>query len=290
MKETCTRRAFLKKAAAFSAGTFLASSLGYMYARYIEPRQLDIVEQTIISPNIPKGFHGTKILQFSDTHLGLSYNLEMLRHLTEKMNALNPDIVLFTGDLIDIPNQYAYIDKVAPVLKTIKAPLGKFSIFGNHDHGGYGTEIYKQIMHESAFTLLVNEVVQIRLLDNSYIVIGGLDDALLGKPSYGSTLSQLSEDVFSIMMVHEPDVAQELALYPVNLQLSGHSHGGQIQIPFYGPLITPPLSTLYREGMYTIGQTDMQLYVNRGLGTTRLPFRFLAKPEVTLFTLKRTSG
>ncbi|MDQ0243954.1 putative MPP superfamily phosphohydrolase [Bacillus fengqiuensis] len=287
MKKTCTRRTFLKKAVAFSAGTFLTSSFGYMYARYIEPRQLDVVEQTITSPNIPESFHNVKILQFSDIHLGLSYNLPLLERLVEKMNILSPDIVLFTGDLIDIPNEYLHMKKVAPILKQVYAPLGKFSIFGNHDHGGYGTEMYKQIMHDSEFKLLVNEVVHIRLVDNSYIAIGGLDDILLGKPSYAHTLGQLSKDIFSIIMVHEPDVAQKVALYPVDLQLSGHSHGGQIQIPFYGPLITPPLSTLYREGMYEVGDSKMQLYVNRGLGTTRLPFRFLAKPEITLFTLKK---
>ncbi|MFC3884299.1 metallophosphoesterase [Bacillus songklensis] len=286
MKKIYTRRTFLKRVAAFTAGTFLTFGFGYMYARYIEPRQLDVVERTLTSKNIPKSFHGMKILQFSDIHLGLSYDLPLLKRLVEKLNALSPDIVLFTGDLIDIPNEYPYINQISPILKQVHAPLGKFAIFGNHDHGGYGTEMYKQIMHESKFTLLVNEIAHIRLVDNSYISICGLDDVLLGKPQYDQTLRQLSSEVFSIVMVHEPDVAQKIALYPVDLQLSGHSHGGQIQIPFYGPLITPPLSTIYQEGSYKVGEAKMQLYVNRGLGTTRLPFRFLAKPEITIFTLK----
>jgi uncharacterized protein len=286
MKKTYTRRIFLKRVAAFIAGAFLTSSFGYMYARYIEPRQLDVVERTLTSKNIPKSFHGVKILQFSDIHLGLSYNLPLLQRLVDKINVLKPDIVLFTGDLIDIPNEYPYINQISPILKQIHTPLGKFAIFGNHDHGGYGTEMYKQIMFDAEFTLLVNEIAHIRLVDNSYISICGLDDVLLGKPQYDQTLRQLSNEIFSIVMVHEPDVAQKIALYPVDLQLSGHSHGGQIQIPFYGPLITPPLSTIYREGLYEVGETKMKLYVNRGLGTTRLPFRFLAKPEITIFTLK----
>ncbi|MBM7704674.1 putative MPP superfamily phosphohydrolase [Bacillus iocasae] len=277
----------MKRFLSLSFGSILAASGGYAYAKYVEPKRLDIVRKTISASNLPASFDGINVLQFSDTHLGLSYHLPQLQNLVEKMNALRPDIVLFTGDLIDIPNEYPYTNKVAPILKQIQAPLGKYSIYGNHDHGGYGTELYKEIMHQADFKLLTNEVHKIELVDQTFIHICGLDDVMLGKPEYSKTLNQLQHNVFSIAMVHEPDVAVKVANYEVDLQLSGHSHGGQIQIPFYGPLITPPFGTVYSEGSYEVGQSNMQLYVNRGLGTTRLPFRFLATPEVTIFTLRK---
>ncbi|WP_110111763.1 metallophosphoesterase [Bacillus sp. CGMCC 1.16541] len=287
MEKTYTRRSFLKRFLSLSFGSMIAASGGYVYAKYIEPNRLDIVRQTIHASNLPASFDGMKIVQFSDIHLGLSYHLPHLEKLIDTMNALHPDIVLFTGDLIDIPNEYQHANEVAPILKRIQAPLGKYSIYGNHDHGGYGTELYRNIMQQADFKLLMNDVQKIQLVDQTYIHICGLDDVMLGKPEYSKTLNQLQRNVFSIAMVHEPDVAVKVANYEVDLQLSGHSHGGQIQIPFYGPLITPPFGTVYSEGFYEVGESNMQLYVNRGLGTTRLPFRFLATPEVTVFTLRK---
>ncbi|MCR8929353.1 metallophosphoesterase [Priestia megaterium] len=288
MKKTYTRRSFLKGLASISLGSLLTTSFGYTYAKYIEPRRLQIVRHTITSKNIPKSFNGIKILQFSDIHLGLSYDLLQLEQLMVTINNLKPTLILFTGDLMDVPNEYPHPERIPPILQRLQAPLGKYAIYGNHDHGGYGTNIYKQAIEDAGFRLLVNEVDTVFMPDKSYIHICGLDDIMLGNPQYEGTLGQLQPDIFSIAMIHEPDVAVKAAPFPVDLQLSGHSHGGQIQIPFYGPLITPPFGTVYPEGMYEVGDSKMKLYVNRGLGTTRIPFRFLATPEITLFTLQST--
>lgn len=289
MKKTYTRRSFLKGLLSLSLGTVLTTSFGYTYAKYIEPRRLQITRKSIFSNNIPTGFHNRTILQFSDTHLGLSYNLQQLEELVSKINSLKPDLILFTGDLMDAPNEYAYPHRIPPILQRLKSPLGKYAIYGNHDHGGYGTTLYQDIIQESNFQLLVNEARTITLDNGEYIHICGLDDVMLGDPQYEQTLGQLESSTFAIAMIHEPDVAVKAAAFPVDLQLSGHSHGGQIQLPFFGPLITPPFGTVYPEGFYKVGENGMQLYVNRGIGTTRIPFRFLATPEITLFTLKKTS-
>lgn len=135
-------------------------------------------------------------------------------------------------------------------------------------------------MRESGFELLLNSEKRIRLLDNSEISIFGLDDILLGKPKIKETLQRARKNIYNIVLVHEPDIAPQIATYPVNLQLSGHSHGGQVQIPFLGAIITPALAKNYVEGFYRI--QDLALYVNRGLGRTRVPFRFMAKPEITI--------
>lgn len=281
-----TRRNFLKSGIRTCLYSFITASIGYYYAKYIEPYLLSFTQHTLKSPLIPKGFHGMKILQFSDLHLGYYFSLQHLSQIVSKINAEKPDIVLFTGDLIDDYQTYTEASFVASILKNIQAPFGKFSIYGNHDHGGYGTEYYDHIMRESGFELLQNSEKRIRLLDNSEISIFGLDDMLLGKPKIAETLQHAKQNIYTIVLVHEPDIAPQIATYPINLQLSGHSHGGQVQIPFLGAIITPSLAKEYIEGFYSI--QGLTLYVNRGIGRTRVPFRFMSKPEITLFILQHS--
>ncbi|MFB9762101.1 metallophosphoesterase [Ectobacillus funiculus] len=279
-----TRRAFLKKSFCFSLYTLLTSGIGYYYARHIEPSLLVVTRHSIRSPLIPKSFHGMKIVQFSDLHLGYYYSLPRLAKVVNRINQEKADIVFFTGDLIDDQRSCPFTSRIAPILQRIHAPFGKYCIYGNHDHGGYGTELYKVIMNESGFILLQNSEQRIRLVDGSEIAILGIDDMMLGNPKLEQTLRLARQELYTIVLVHEPDAASVIAQYPVNLQLSGHSHGGQVQLPIIGPVITPPLAKKYIEGFYTV--SNLTVYVNRGLGMTRVPFRFFAQPEITVFTLQ----
>lgn len=286
MTKSLSRRKFIKRIAQLGFGSILLSFGGYSYARYIEPRMLRVNRVTIASPDIPKSFNGISITQFSDTHLGHHYTIEQFKELISKVNELNSDLVFFTGDLIDEPNRYDSLEAVAPILQDIRAPLGKYAIYGNHDHGGYGSEMYKKMMEQSNFKILMNQHTTIKSSENESIVIAGLDDLMLGKPDIDLTLEGIPTDQFIILMAHEPDVADEVSTRKaVNLQVSGHSHGGQVQIPFIGPLITPPYAVKYVEGFYELPDTGMTLYVNRGIGTTREPYRFFSIPEITVFTL-----
>lgn len=289
MKTKMSRRRFLKR----GLGTFLTGIVavggGGFYAREIEPKLLTVKKHTISHPMIPNGFDGFKILQFSDTHIGFQYDLSQLQELVNKINEQKPDMILFTGDLMDTPNQYADINSIAPILKNLEAPFGSFAIYGNHDHGGYGSDLYQNVMTEAGFTLLLNEAHQVSLLTNESLYIAGIDDAMLGRPDIQATLESIPNEAYTILLSHAPDLADQAAsIGNVQLQLSGHSHGGQIQIPFLGAIIKPPFAKKYFEGFYQIDQTGdpLTLYVNRGLGTTRLPFRFLSPPEITVFTLQ----
>jgi uncharacterized protein len=284
MEQKYTRRNFLKKSFSFLISSIFLTTIGYFYARFIEPKRLTVTNHVIYHPLIPKSFDGIKIVQFSDTHIGHFYDLKQLKRVVHKINELKPDIVVFTGDLMDEPNKYPFTKHIIPILSTIQAPLGKFSIYGNHDHGGYGTDIYLDIMNKSGFRTLVNEHTFIKLVDNSKIAIAGLDDMMLGKPNFTAMTKNIPPNTYTIALLHEPDGANLTSAYSVHLQLSGHSHGGQIQVPFFGPLVTPPLAAQYYEGFYQID--NLTLYVNRGLGTTRMPFRFLSVPELTVFTLR----
>ncbi|NRD78703.1 metallophosphoesterase [Bacillus sp. BRMEA1] len=286
MPKTIKRRTFLKQA----LGSFLTilglGSAGLFYANKIEPVLLETSEREIRHPLIPKAFDGVKIIQFSDTHLGFHYNLNQFGNLINKINSLKPDLIFFTGDLMDEPNKYPKINQIVPHLQRLRAPLGKYCIYGNHDHGGYGTEIYRNIMETADFTILLNRSIPISYKGANRIYLAGIDDAMLGKPDIPVSLKKVPQNHFTILLSHAPDLAEEAAKYPIHWQLSGHSHGGQVKIPFFGALVIPPFARIYQEGHYLIGENPLNLYVNRGIGTTRLPFRFMVKPELTVFTLK----
>jgi uncharacterized protein len=286
MSTNMTRRSFIKRIFGGILAIAGAGAGGYYYAHEIEPKLLEVTRHTISNPLLPKGFDGMKIVQFSDTHVGFQYTLDQLNKLVSKINSLEPDLILFSGDLIDDPFGFEDTNQIIEVLASLKAVLGKYAVYGNHDHGGYGSDLYKQIMEEAGFTLLLNEARHVSLLDGSFIYIAGVDDSMLGKPDIAAAIQDIPQDSYKILLSHAPDLADSASGYNIQLQLSGHSHGGQVQIPFYGPLVTPPHAEIYPEGFYEVGTSRMKLYVNRGLGTTRLPFRFLSKPELTLFTLK----
>lgn len=189
---------------------------------------------------------------------------------------------------MDAPNEYQQTSEIIPILTKLSAPFGKFAVYGNHDHGGYGSRLYKNIMESSGFQLLINESKEIKLLNNDRIFIVGIDDAMLGNPDIEFALRNVPDGTFKLLLSHAPDLADHAAPYNIQLQLSGHSHGGQIKLPLIGALVKPPYAQNYVEGFYTIGDnSQLTLYVNRGIGTTRLPFRFLCKPEITVLTLNR---
>ncbi|KMY53464.1 metallophosphoesterase [Bacillus sp. FJAT-27231] len=291
MKEKLSRRSFLKQSLTFLLSLLGLAGGGYSYARFIEPKRLQINEVAVTHELIPRAFHNKRIVQFSDTHLGFQYTVKQLNEHVEKIHSLRPDFIFFTGDLLDRPDTYspAETKTVTSILQKLQAPLGKFAVYGNHDHGGYGTDLYKFIMQESGFQLLKNKSVELSHLNESIYLLG-IDDASLGQPSFSQAKKKVKEGRYLILLSHAPDLAKEAANAGIHLQLSGHSHGGQIQLPWYGALYTPPYAEIYKEGQYIVdGETRLTLYVNRGLGTTRMPFRFLSIPEITVFTLKSPS-
>ncbi|MCA0969461.1 metallophosphoesterase [Halobacillus litoralis] len=278
-----TRREFLKKGLQSIVGILGLSGVSYLYARYIEPEMLTFQHYTLRDEKIPASFDDFKILQFSDTHLGFHYDEPSFSRLVTSVQDQQPDLIVFTGDLVDDPDSYAFRPNLPRLLRKFEAPYGKFWIYGNHDHGGYGTEKIKELMTDGGFQLLQNEH-QLITKDEDAFALAGVDDFLLGKPDLDAALAPIQKQVFTILLAHEPDSADQVRHYPVDVQLSGHSHGGQIQLPFFGHLVTPPMAEKYVEGQYQVEGLD--LFVSRGIGTTRLPYRFLCRPEVSVFHLK----
>lgn len=286
MTKKWTRRSFLKKSIIGSLTAAIFAYGGYYYARKIEPRLLTVSRINFVHQDIPAGFNHFKIVHFSDTHIGFHFELQHLGQIVERINSLSPDIIFFTGDLMDEPDKCKDAAEIIPILEKLTAPYGKFAVYGNHDHGGYGTNLYKNIMEKSGFQLLMNQACEIGLPNNDRIYIAGIDEPMLGSPDLFTALESVPEESFKILLSHAPDLADYAAKHNIHLQLSGHSHGGQVKLPFIGPLVKPPYAQKYYEGLYTVeSEYKLTLYVNRGIGTTRLPFRFLSRPEITVFTL-----
>ncbi|MNP08010.1 putative metallophosphoesterase [compost metagenome] len=207
-----------------------------------------------------------------------------MKNLVKVINSQSPDLICFTGDMVDSHSET--LIKVISDLSSLHAPYGKYAVLGNHDYRKQPVGV-KKMLQESGFTVLQNSH-EILTKHDSKIAVVGLEDMLLGNPDPKKALKGITEDTFSLLLMHEPDYADAAAHYPFDIQLSGHSHGGQIRLPFLGALTTPIGSRRYIQGLYDIKDSAMQLYVNRGVGVTQLPIRFLCRPELTVFTLKKS--
>lgn len=253
----------------------------FLYITWIEPNMLTTDTVTLPVSPATSSITNLKIIQFSDTHVKNTKNQKYLMKVIDQINAADADLVFFTGDLIDDPSQFDYEPELIQNLSKIQAKIGKFSIYGNHDHGGYGTESYAEIMKQSGFTLLQNESVKLSV-DDVQLTIVGLDDMILGKPDRNLLAPKAGRTQdYQILLAHEPDFADQLQSDGYDLMLTGHSHGGQIQLPFLQAMIRPFGAKVYTEGVYDLENVQTKLYVNTGIGTTRVPFRFLVPPEIT---------
>ena len=266
----------------------LFSSLGVVsavaaYMRWVEPSSLRCETVEIPIPNLPEHLDGFRIAQLSDFHIGSSLR-SPLRQAIAKVNELSPDLIVLTGDYV---HKYgAELFDLLPLLGKMSAPHGIYAILGNHDcwERFYQLkEIIRYGMEHLGIPLLINQHVQ---LDNG-LVVAGLDEVGNGRPNLVESLRGVSAESPVILLCHRPDYA-DFVNYDkrIILQLSGHTHGGQIRLPKRGPLFLPVLGRKYVQGIYRVG--GMWLYVNRGIGTaSHLRFRFRCPPELTLLTLRR---
>lgn len=247
------------------------------YGIVIEPNLLTV--KNIEIGNQITSSKKIRVVQFSDTHLDNNYNLNDLKKLVKIINQQNPDIVVFTGDFIDKVEGSDYPEAAAEHLHEISATYGKYAVFGNHDYGAQGHKYYNDMMVKSDFKVLINSSVVIDTGSGRKIKITGLDDSLLGNPDYKKVSSLLDEDYFNILLMHEPDEVEHFIEDPFDLALAGHSHGGQIRLPFVGAVKTPPLGKKYTKGLYEF-DGDKKMFVSSGIGTTSIPIRILNIPEI----------
>jgi uncharacterized protein len=271
------RRSFLKSC----LGLLAVGSLMGTYSFKIERFWYQVKEVHLKVHNLPEAFKGWKIVQFSDVHFGFHYGVENFKTVVKKINYLNPDIIFFTGDLVEIGNRTPEV--LLPLLSQLKAERGgKWAVIGNHDY--YTKKDVTKVLNHSGFQVLNNSHGAIES-NNQHLYIAGIDDVMYGDPDIGKAVEDLSEKDCIMLLAHEPDIADKTSKYPVSAQFSGHSHGGQVRIPFYGPVIRQELASKYNDGLYHVGEKQMFLYVNRGIGTTDLAVRFFCRPEISVFYL-----
>jgi predicted MPP superfamily phosphohydrolase len=238
--------------------------------------------------NVPKSFDQTTIVFFSDVHYNKFMDKERLLPFIETINQLEPDIVLFGGDLYDHPSVILPSDEIikelTTLLKSIDAPLGKYAVLGNHDHESTKTvSIVRQTLEDSGFEVLVNEQAKIYNSQLEYISIVGVDSQLFGDPDIEMAFVDHNENDFTIVLSHTPDLVELLDPNHADWQLSGHSHGGQVALPLIGPLYKVPYAEKYTKQQQTVN--GIQLNVSNGVGTTRVDMRLFANPQIHYYTL-----
>lgn len=279
-----SRKAFLSKGLKWLGGFVGLSLATGAYAYGWERTWLDVVRMPLTIPGLPEGFRGARLIHFSDVHLGHYMEARDLDAIVSTIQKEQPDMICFTGDLLD--ESIAPLAEAVPILGQLQARWGKFAVLGNHDYALGKQNAVSEAWAAAGFEVLHNRHVAVKQNGES-IYIAGLEDALYGSPDVERAIADIPTGQTVILLAHEPDMADIAAQYPVHVQLSGHSHGGQVRLPWIGHLVTPPLARNYVQGLYRVGKTkQLQVYVNRGLGTTILPVRFFCRPELTVFTLQ----
>ena len=244
---------------------------------------IDLVEINVELPNLGENFHNYRILNLCDIHLGQWITPEYLDELVDYVNTLNYDLVTLTGDyfsyIID-----GYDTALEKSFKKLDPKDGKFGILGNHDHW-LGSDRIREIFKNSDICDLSNSAVTLIRGDDK-LNLAGVDSYTVDADDLDKVLPKLEENAPTILLAHEPDFAMKsFQTGKIDLQISGHSHGGQFIIP---KTETTPFrwrnSTRYPVGLYELG--DMVQYTSKGLGTNFLRIRINCKPEITIFTLK----
>lgn len=270
---------------------FIVLFLTIVYARYIGTMGFDTKEYTISDKYIPKGFDGIKIVHFSDLHYNRAISLEKVEKIVEEINLINPDIVVFTGDLIDKDVTLTNSDytKLTTLLRKINSKYGKYAIMGNHDYYKDSEKVIN-VYNDSGFKYLDNDYDIVYNKTNEKIFIGGVNTVSYNMDDIDKTMEFFNdhedEEMYKIILVHEPDISDKIVSdYSVNLILAGHSHNGQIRLPLIGPIYTPPHAKKYYDNYYNIDGT--KLYISSGIGVSTVNYRLWDRPSINFYRINK---
>ena len=253
-----------------------------VYARKIEPNWIAVTRVNATLPHLAPEFQGLKMVQISDIHADEWMTQQRLEKIVQIINRQQPDLVVITGDFVTrkaeryAPSLVTALSQLAPQEKT-------FAVLGNHDHWS-SAKVIRKVLKESGIIELRNRVYTLHR-ENAVLHLAGVDDIWAKKDDLDSVLEQLPDNGAAILLVHEPDFANtSAATGRFDLQLSGHSHGGQVIVPLIGPPRLPAYGQQYPIDRYQVEK--MIQYTNRGVGMVEPRVRFNCRPEITVFTLK----
>ncbi len=259
---------------------FLSIS-GLFYIYNLEPQWLQVNKINVTLPHLDKEFQGLKLVQITDIHISEWMSEKYFDKIINLVNQQKPDFILITGDFFT-KNPQPFTQLSIEELSKLKPKEKTLGVLGNHDHWGNIT-LVRQIINKSGITELKNQVYTFEK-NGAKLYIAGLDDWWVKEARLDLVLQELPTDGTAILLIHEPDFADiAAATNRFDLELSGHSHGGQVSIPLKGAPVLPLYGKKYPSGMYKIG--EMLHYTNRGVGVVKPYVRFNCRPEITVFTL-----
>ncbi|MCD7781979.1 MAG: metallophosphoesterase [Methanosphaera sp.] len=248
----------------------------------IEPSQLEVNEITVQSDQIPVEFNGTRIVLIADFHYGEFVDEERVEEVVNKTNEQNPDIIVLAGDYVT--DNEDDVDTVISQLDNLQATYGVYAVLGNNDPKDKTEEA---INNSQNIISIRNNGTWIQK-DGAQIRLGGVGDMSTDYQYPRETTAVAADDDFVILVYHNPNYFDTLNHSRVDLSLSGHTHGGQVNLFGFTPWIEASEDgNKYISGLYTEG--DGQLVVTNGVGVTKLPFRFMATPQITMITLESTA-
>lgn len=276
-----SRRQFLVSGTLALGGT--VAGTGLYVSRHNEADKLVIDRLILPIKGLHAGLEGFRLVQLSDFHLYPLTKPDLVRHAVTLANELQPDLIVLTGDYVW--RKVDAIFELAPILVGLNARHGVYAAMGNHDLWT-DVSVVRRGFDEARLPYLINQGVPISQDGGTFYLVG-LDDGWAGQPDLPGARVGAPADAPIVLLMHEPDLADYYAQQPgIALQLSGHSHGGQVRFPrLGGALILPYLGRKYDMGLYRV--EEMWLYTNRGIGVTNEPVRLNCAPEITEITLVR---
>ncbi len=281
-----TRRKFIRLAATAGVAALAADTV------LVEPNRPQIVRRGIALRRWPARLEGFTIALLSDFHYDAHFSVHPIRSAIGVVNGLHPDLIVLTGDFVSSPLVgdpkvgAAVAEPCVQLLRKMQAPHGLWAVLGNHDAYTDADHV-TSVLRAAGIPVLANRSIPIEH-DGARFWLAGVADVLEQRVDLAGALHQIPRDEAAILLAHEPDYADYVARYPVDLQLSGHSHGGQVRLPFIRPLYLPIGARKYILGQYQI--KSLTLYVNAGLGTVNVPVRMNCPPEITVLTMRRAQG
>jgi hypothetical protein len=274
------RRSFLKYSL-YAGAVAVAGS----YPLFIERNIVTINQYKIYLPDLPAAFNGFSIAQLTDIHLGTLVSAAFVEDVVATTNRLQTDLIVCTGDYVHARNTTEEIDAVWPILAKLKARYGVYSVLGNHDH--WADTARSLYWLDRTGQNLRHRCVPIQK-GNERIVLGGAGDLWEDTLDIDKAFSNSRENDCRILLSHNPDSVDQKFKRKVSLVLSGHTHGGQVRVPFYGAPVLPVKNKRYSSGIIDTPKT--KLFISRGIGWTIYPVRFNCFPEIAVIELHKAQS
>ena len=260
--------------------------LGYVFL--IEPYWIEVTRHEAWFKTLPPAFDGLVVAHLSDLHI-VRYGLRE-RRVVSVLTDAKPGLIVMTGDLIEKGGDRTAVQRFLTNLQPLRTPFGVWAVLGNHEHMdrlAQDHDAARRFFNEADVALLVNEGGRLgRGVDTLTLI--GVDDPYTGHDRLWEAVKGMQRTPFAILLSHSPEIFFKADLARFDLVLAGHTHGGQVRLPWFGPLWLPPGSERYESGWFS--GNSARMFVSRGVGTSFLPIRFLSRPEIALISLRRGAG